>query len=136
MVQFEELYGGISNIWKLIGCVYEGGKAYFYQGNGMQNFKTTFFFSYAFFRSSELSFLYKVMIKCFSFIHFRKKIIDTKQKRKKNTLMYIYVWVFMFMFMFNIKVIHPWKLKIEKYCIEHFWQLSYRVNMYTCLWYK
>ena len=53
-----------------------------------EHLKTTFYFSYAFFRSSELSFLYKVMIKCFSYIHFRKKIIDTKQK-KKNTLMYI-----------------------------------------------
>ena len=49
-----------------------------------EHLKTTFYFSYAFFRSSELSFLYKVMIKCFSFIHFRKKIIDTKQKRKKK----------------------------------------------------
>ena len=74
--------------------VCEGGKAYSYQGNGMQNFKTTFYFSYAFFRSSELSFLYKVMIKCFSFIHFRKKIIDTKQKRKKkDPNIYIYIYI-------------------------------------------
>jgi len=34
------------------------------------------------------------MIKCFSFIHFRKKIIDTKQKRKKNTLMYIHTYIY------------------------------------------